>query len=1592
MPSPHLPTPAQTFAGRYRVRRELGRGSLGTVLLVEDVQSETDVALKLLRVDADPDAVETMRAEFRSISGLRHPHIATALDFGYSQAVHSRRGGVPFYTREYVAGEPLRPGPPPPDGSESASQFLRPILQLLDALEYLHSHGVAHRDIHPGNVIERVDERDSTRNATLIDGGLTVPGAVSGRSEPSDPAPPWEYPASVEGVRADLYLVGRLLLYRLTGRHSGEPHLPDDVAGWGVRTTLELERVIRRALALQSASVTCWSSNVVDYPSAAAFRASLASAIGTKITSTRAEPRDVLVGREREIGRFENELDRSESGECRARVLEAASGAGKTRLFEEFRCRAQLRGFDVIAVCFHANSIGESPVLAALRAQRAHHGRWHDVLSLAAVGSTAERARRAVASYFNEPGPPLVLLIDDGQFADSESLALIEAFLESSRERTRASRRTRGVAIVISSVTGTFPCSLRNKERWPLNPLSANRAAELFRTWTQPLAIPGRIATEAAGRANGNLVKLRQLAARSRRDAQRDDVVEMTSLPAPESVAEIDIEALPNAARLALEALVVMQRPATAGEVAAAIGQSPSVARRALQALAAEELLTTSSSYGGRTTRVVIHPQIALSIAKRVHRITAARQIHQRLYEYLGRRVRPTVEDLTARAHHAIELAGERSGKRRARCCVTVAVDALLQKHGHAGATQLLQRALDAETSIQARRRYIEQLSDVYRFAGDHADAARTLREFLKQLPALQPAEMVRLHRRLAVHLHRSGDADGALQAFDRLRRLACPHRDLGELVFVESELAELHTLRGRSKEAAAACARGLSLLQNSPGLPPAFRHEMETLLMASRGHLALRNLQLSEAITDLRAAAKLARQQNDATVTALILNNLGNAYNQSNTPARAVQTYRQVHRLSRTTNDGDGALLATANLATLSAKLGRFDETRAWLVEAASLAERLPDAHMRFREQVSRGMAFHWMGETDAALAAFSRARPVGESLGDSQGLFFIELYSAEILTLCAGFREARTLIRRAKRRADELRSPALTAVVEARRSWIDASLGHSTPDTSATTDHGLTVPPALFAWNVLFRGESLRLTGMLLEADRQLKIAGERFQQAEMPAPARWAHLLRLLASVDRHDNGQVRSLLLNLDRAAPAPPHRFLLVLEPYARAAAALTLDDRDGARRHWEEASTAISGQPFLELDWRIECLGAQIARVADDIASARRHVSRSVHTQQLIAAALPRRWRERFRNQAQFTPLRKLHSDLTESCSTPTLVRDSVTSSARLQIVANSASMRAAVSSIESAAESGLPVLLRGETGSGKELFAKLLHECSARRRGPFFVLACASLPAELFEAELFGHAAGAFTGAETDRSGILESMAGGTLVLDEITALEIGTQAKLLRVLESKKLRPIGSVDTRPVDVLFVATTCEDLGDLSQSGRFRADLLYRLARYEVCVPPLRQRREDIDELAQLILDSEARRLSCSPPLMTPSALERLRQHTWPGNVRELQTVLMRVLTTAGKPAPTTEEHIESAMVDGRVCASEAQLFSRRLLAGRPLHELRRSLERAYVTYLFEDTGGDVKAMRDALDMPQATLYRWIKRLGLDLRELRRRL
>jgi two-component system, NtrC family, response regulator len=303
------------------------------------------------------------------------------------------------------------------------------------------------------------------------------------------------------------------------------------------------------------------------------------------------------------------------------------------------------------------------------------------------------------------------------------------------------------------------------------------------------------------------------------------------------------------------------------------------------------------------------------------------------------------------------------------------------------------------------------------------------------------------------------------------------------------------------------------------------------------------------------------------------------------------------------------------------------------------------------------------------------------------------------------------------------------------------------------------------------------------------------------------------------------------------------------------------------------------------------------------------------------------------------------------------------------QIIGSSLKMRELFSSIRKVANTDVPVLILGESGTGKELVANAIHNLSRRKDGPFAAINCGAIPESLLESELFGHERGSFTGATAQRRGKLEYAKGGTLFLDEIGDLASSLQVKILRFLQERVIERVGGRESISVDSRIVAATHQDLAAAVKEGKFREDLYFRLAVVAISLPPLRERDDDVVQIAKHLVQSFSKELGIAPKAFTKQALAAMKAYDWPGNVRELQNRIKRALVLSDSP------NINPAELELDV---PSELRSR-----VTLKKAREKVERDEIARALQENNGNISRTAKALGISRPTLYELLTRYGL---------
>lgn len=302
-------------------------------------------------------------------------------------------------------------------------------------------------------------------------------------------------------------------------------------------------------------------------------------------------------------------------------------------------------------------------------------------------------------------------------------------------------------------------------------------------------------------------------------------------------------------------------------------------------------------------------------------------------------------------------------------------------------------------------------------------------------------------------------------------------------------------------------------------------------------------------------------------------------------------------------------------------------------------------------------------------------------------------------------------------------------------------------------------------------------------------------------------------------------------------------------------------------------------------------------------------------------------------------------------------------------VIARSPAMQRLFQQVAQIADSDATILLTGETGTGKEVLARVLHANSRRSKGPFVALNCAAISETLFESELFGHIRGAFTNAVAAKRGLFQSAHGGTLFLDEIAEMSLPMQVKLLRAVQEREVREVGAEYATKVDVRIITATNKDLAESVKAGTFRHDLYYRVSVVPLALPPLRERKDDIPLLAQHFLKQSAKRSNKDVRGFTPAAMHRLMVYPWPGNVRELENAVEKAVVMS------RQDMVLPEFLPTAGATSDIGL--------KPLTEAKEDFERTYLRNVLQMTGGNISRAAQFAGRYRADFYKMLKKYGL---------
>jgi DNA-binding NtrC family response regulator/tetratricopeptide (TPR) repeat protein len=1543
---------------------------------------------------------DVFRRDALVLASLAHPSLAEPVRF-----VRDAPRGRALVARSYVEGSDLAAaaaGMPP-------GKLLPWLLAAAEAVGLLHRFGLLHRNIKASNFIvpggALTSRRGREARVVLCDPAWwpEARGAGGGAPEVRD------------GGRAtfssDLYALGAVFYRLLTGKDgragaSGFPPAPSEIRP---EVPVDLDRLVLKLLGPEPAR---------RYQEARAVIEDLSLLAGPTGVRSPAMP-ECFVGREREIEAAVRALE----GQGRPSVfaVTAEAGLGKSAFLRRLALEAQVRGLTTASVrCYPGDGAPMAPLRELMRrivpagqAGRALRARARALLDGGGGGEAPSAAgepaafRRALVRGLTDcileaarrSANRLFLLVDEVHFADSLTVDLLAALV---REATApADERDAGAAA-------------------PHLALSF-RSESPFRAGLKPLldalelASPRRVAIDLeplAGDAVGEWLDLAlqdQPEARERarsavhggnpfavREAVRLGAFRGQSPPAASDLPRMHIEyleALGPDERSACECLAAIGRPAAADLIARTLSFPATRARQAVRSLVRDGTLAEEGD--------LVHFRHGSFLAWLQEAVPAgeAASLHGRIAAALEERGEGSSEEI---ARHWLRSDVPRKGIARG----LAAARRLAAAHEDRRALELYEALLGVlpPSRSRLRRAASEEAADACSRLGQHRRSIERLERLLQEGGA--GLEAGRLHAKLGVSHHRAGEVEEGAFHLEKSLKLLEGGRGrawLRERLRAKSELAEIASNRGRYEEAE---RLSLGALDEAARAPAAARdagtRRARMVLLETLAHLRLRRFQYREARGLFEESLGISEDLGALSEQGLILNNLGILHNQENELDAAVACYERAAKLS--SRLGEDLILANihSNLALLHAKRGEPEAADDALRRAARHDARSDSARARFLRLHCAGIVDLYLGRYASGIGTFREAVTLGEDLKDA----FLTAFDLVYLAECHLHRGEMKPAEGALDRASSLDAPppeAVTAMIAARRAAL-AALGGAGREARAALAARRERPsggiPFLEAWDGVYAGWASRIAGLHDEARVALEAARAFF--ARVKAPAGEIHAALEIAALDA-DLGNMAAARKRLDalrarftcgRGPLRSPMLSARLLLYRTRVLAALDDSDAREATALLVEAESFLIGRSLRDL----EALARDLRRgfrLAGADGRARSPLPPEpardpaagleiVRSFQGAAVDLVRRFEDRIGEEGVRSlqrHLRDLEDHIAEVQRAAEGGEPRGAAPFRAgSIIGRSKAVREVIRWIRHVAPSKLPVLVTGETGTGKEVVARAVHGESPRAAGPFVTLNCAALPGELLEAELFGSRKGAFTGAEADRDGLLAAARGGTVFFDEVGEMPLALQAKLLRVLDRGRVRPLGGAEEVEVDARFVLATNRDLRALVAEGAFRADLFFRIGAVEISVPPLRERLEDLPLLVErfhsLAVASDSPR-----PFLQEGAMQVLLAYSWPGNVRELQNLVTHLALAL--PGPVTAEDVRAVLGRGRA----EGVFSPGFLRSRPLARLLEDLEREYIVQLRADHGGDLKAAARALGVSLQALYKKLKKLGIRPRD-----
>lgn len=1583
---PPLLQPGTRLALRYLVERHLGTGGIGSSWLVQDLLTNSPVALKFLH-HRSAEAFAALRREFTLLRGLVHPNLARVHDFGFTPVENLPS---PFYTSDFVDGISLLEFA----GAQPFSRCLEATVLALHALAHLHRVGIRHGDVTHANILVRADG-----SATLIDLSCAAPlGAPP--SDSVSGTPDYLAPEVMEGrqadARADIFSTG-ILLARLAD--ASRSHVPSQVLRVAAQCSLPnpSSRPPSVHHVLDELGMPAHQPHAIYVPPAR------------------------LIGREQPWTAIRRELDALVAGQPATRriCLTGKEGVGRTRLLQELKWEAQLR-------CPVVEGSHRRPLPV------------HDMLSRALSSEVAGdfRSLLETCEQLNHLPSPIVLVFDDAHRLEASAR---QALLAVARQLNPSGPVLLAWSSLLSDAPPEpalfielAPLSEASLRTWPEVPA---RLAARLSSWTGgfPAAIVALLSQVSAHASD-----LRDLprspadawgARRSQRVRELSDdlraalavlsVMEDALSEDASHVLSIDVASLSELMALGFAKRDAggwcLARAVEARDIQQALG---SEAIRAAHGAVASWLHTLRSDPEHVEPRLVEHLALSGSVDRAV--------------ELLRRGLQNAFRDPVAWRHAALSVIEVFPGAEGLLLCAEV-----LTKAGRPdGALQVLDERLSA--AADARAHLARAAARLARGEAEQALEALSGQEFSDEVLGARAAIV-----RSRAHIHR-GDAALAMSTARDACKEELPTELRAELCDAMGVAA---SYLGETK-AAWRSLREAALLHERTGRVDALVRTLSYQAFhayrsgetgaAERAYRDARDRIDRHGFTDMLANAELnvgaACHQQGRWGEALtcydqglrVASALGQTSHEVQARFNLAKLYVDIGAASLAqTMIERGRLLAGkegqrffevafgALLGDLAVFGGRFEQGRDLFHRAAEAFE---SAGARREAMEVRLQAI----EATVGMGAVAEASQAMESFQVSDGLEAPDLLAAMALTRArvrfaqgkaadavSALEEAGELARQADQpavRADihrlfaqvweRQRSFALSKKEAALAREFDERLAASLPgplqerfwshpkrraQRAADSQHGV---PALAD-----KVRRLLDINAKLNSSLRTKDVLNRTMDAAVELVGAERGFLILLETPDRLDGPVSVPIARNLDREQVGKRHlkfsrsiaeQCMVSGEPIVTTDAQVDGRFSGHGSVHAMRLKSVVCvpihspagmlGALYLDNRFQrgsfheqdLEILSAFGNQAAIALTNARLHDELRKRTQQLE--------QERSRVQALMASQAEEIDRLTDEVRTTRQVLEHRYDYSN--IVGRSRGMQQVFAMLDRVIDSDVPVLILGESGTGKELIARALHVHGKRRDKPFVAINCAAVPPTLLESELFGHVRGAFTGADRDHDGLLVSARGGSVLLDEIGDMPLAMQAKLLRVLQEGEVRPLGATRSAKVNFRLACATNRNLIEDVGAGRFRQDLFYRINVVPLTLPPLRERRDDIAELAHYFLEQHAKRLSKPVPRLDREALQALIRHSWPGNVRELENVLLQAVLLC------EANRVRAVDVQGmsRTTAPLSRIRSRRDYQAEEEERIRSALAASR---------WNVSQVARELGVSRPTLYRKMRQFGI---------